>query len=530
VIWSLRDGRVWLAVSPDEDLTLDDIEAEAHLSGYLELDTEVVAEVLVDGKERPVAVVDAARRTGAVAVTVDDDGMAAQVRVHPGGPLAPPLTLDDVRAALDAAGVTHGVDEKALTAVALDKPGTHEVAHGEDPRPGRDGELHYLVEPTHSVRPVPREDGGVDLRAEATLPKVDAGEELAEIVPPEPGRSGWTVRGEELLARPGRHPHLPQHKNVELNEEGTRLVAAIDGLLELTPGRVVVRPDLTVPGDVDFKSGSIDFHGDVVVQGSVRPGFRVKAGGRVVVQGDVDQAEVEAESLVWIRGAAVGADCVIRSRGDVKVRTVKEARVEARGSIFVEREAMDATLLASKDLIFESPRNRLVGGLVVAGREVVAGEIGTVAEVPTRVQVGTDPLIAEEEATLDAERTELQGVIDRLGPTVRPLLEDPTAIDRLGADRRPAAERLIAAYTESDTRLAEVAARIEELHADDDPDAQPRIVVRLALRPGVTLVVGRGRRVVDVPRFRVVAIDVAGGVELIPLERDAATSVRTRKA
>ena len=57
--------------------------------------------------------------------------------------------------------------------------------------------------------------------------------------------------------------------------------------------------------------------------------------------------EIEAESLVWVRGAVVGANCLIRSNGDVKVRTLHEARVEARGNVFVERESMEATILAA---------------------------------------------------------------------------------------------------------------------------------------------------------------------------------------
>ena len=52
-------------------------------------------------------------------------------------------------------------------------------------------------------------------------------------------------------------------------------------------------------------------------------------------------------------------------------------------------------------------------------------------------------------------------------------------------------------------------------------------MARLAIRPGVMLTVRRARRTVDVPRFRVAATEVAGAVELLPLERDAARIPRS---
>jgi uncharacterized protein (DUF342 family) len=522
VIWELRGDDVWLSVAPNEEVTLEDLTAEVEACGYEDVDADALDEALAERQSRRVGVVGTARRPGFLAVTVDEDGMRASVRVYPPGPLAPALTTEDVHAALEAAGVTAGLDEAAIDALALDTSGIHPVAHGVEPVDGVDGDVEFVVEATHEIKPAPREDGGVDLYAAATIPKVRAGELLAHIVPETPGESGWTVRGEELLARKGRPPKLPKAKNVELTDDGTQLVATIDGLLELSHTHVAVRPDLTIPGDVDFESGSVDFHGDVMVNGSVRPGFHVRAGGRVIVAGDVEQAEVEAESLVWVRGAIVGDRCVVRSNGDVKVRTVHEGRVEARGSVFVEKEANEATILASVDLVFESPRNRLVGGTAWVGHEVVAAEIGAVGEIPTRVTVGIDPFTAEEIQTLQADRTTQLATLDRVKASVGQFIDRPEALDALDPDRRSAVARLLTAHESLIDRLAQIEHRLEELQRRGDDETVPRIVARLAMRPGVLLTVRRARRTVDVPRFRVAAVEIAGGLELQPLERDAA--------
>lgn len=522
MIWELRGEDVWLALAPNESVTLDDLVAETELVGYEEVDAEALEALLADRQSRRVAVVGVARHPGAVAVTVDEDGMRAHVRIYPPGAQAPALTWDDVRAALAEAGVTHGIDDAAIEALALDVQGTHVVAHGIEPVDGEDGDVEFVVEATHEIKPAPREDGGVDLYAAATIPKVSAGELLARVKLPTQGTSGWTVRGEELLARNGRPAKLPPTKNVDLTEDGTELVATIDGLLELSYARIAIRPDLTINGDVDFESGSVDFHGDVLVNGSVRPGFRVKAGGRVIISGDVDHAEVEGDSLVWVRGAVVGDRCIVRSNGDVKVRTVHEARVEARGSVFIEKEANDATILASRDLVFESPRNRLVGGTVWVGHEVVAAEIGAVGEIPTRVTVGIDPFTAEEIQALHAEKSAQAATLERVTTSVGQFLEKPELLERLDDDRRSAVTRLLTAHESLVERLDGIERRLEELQRRADDEGQPRIVARLAMRPGVLLTVRKARRTVDVPRFRVAATEVAGAIELVPLERDAA--------
>jgi uncharacterized protein len=522
VIWEQRGEDVWLAVAPNEEVTLEDLLGEAEAVGYEEVDESALADALAERQARRVAVVGTARRLGVVAVVVDEEGMRASVRVYPPGPLAPALTVEDAQAALAAAGVTHGIDEALLAAVPFDRSGSHPVAHGIEAVDGEDGRVDFVVEATHQIKPAPREDGGVDLYAAAEIPKVVAAQLLATITPETPGEPGWTVQGEELLARRGRPAKLPQSKNVTVTEDGTQLVAAIDGLLELSHNRIAVRPDLTINGDVDFESGSVDFHGDVLVNGSVRPGFHVRAGGRVIVSGDVDQAEVEGDSFVWIRGAVVGDRCVIRSNGDVKVRTINEGRIEARGSAFVEREANDATILASRDLVFESPRNRLIGGTAWVGHEVVAAEIGAVGEIPTRVTVGIDPFTAEEIQTLQAERTTQTATLDRVKASVGQFLGKPDVVAGLAADRQAAVNRLVAAHESLVERLAQIEARLTELQRVDEDETRPRVVARLAFRPGVVVTVRRARRSIDVPRFRVAATEVAGAIELVPLERDGA--------
>ena len=204
MIWEQRGDAVWLLLSADEETTFDEALAEAERCGYEEIDVDAIGEVVDLRQSRSVAVVSTQRRPGAVAVTVEDDGMTALLRVYPPGPMAPPMTQDDVQQALEAGGITYGVDEEAVATIPLDRTGSHVVARGTEPVDGTDGEVLFTVPVTTKVVPVARDDGGVDLRAEAEIPSIAKGAVLGHIVPAKKGRPGFTVRGEELLARPGR--------------------------------------------------------------------------------------------------------------------------------------------------------------------------------------------------------------------------------------------------------------------------------------------------------------------------------------
>lgn len=518
--WAVRGDEVWILVDRGEQLDIEQVVREADAAGYEGLDVEEVRRAVAGGESRAIARVGAGS-AGAVSVAVSDDAMTATLHVTAPGPAAAPFTRADVDAALDAAGVRLGVDHLLLASLPLHVSGSYLVASGWAAVPGPDGRVEYALSASSEFRPRARDDGGVDFRAVATIPGVSAGQLLAVLVDPSPGTPGRTVRGDVLPAEPGRPAVLPIGENVVESDDGQRLYAAIDGLLELQGARVSVRPDLVIPGDVDFTTGSVAFAGDVVVRGSVRPGFRVEATGRVVVLGDVEQAEVRAGSLVWVKGAVVGQRSVVRSGGDVKVRTVHEARVEARGSVYVERELADTTVLASVDLVLEAPRNRISGGTAWVGHQVTAGEIGAAGEVATRVIVGVDPFTAELRESLSAERAEHARALERVGDALRPFHADPGLLRRVSQERRRAAERLGAVERSLRARLGEVEARMAELEPRQD-GSEPCVVARRALRPGVVLEMGQARLRLRRTEHQVVATESRGRIAFSPLSRAVA--------
>lgn len=514
--WEVRDDEVWLIVEDDEDVQVEHVVRECDAAGYCALDVLAVQEVLDTLDPKMVARLDERRHAGLLDVHVDHEGRTATLTITPPGDMAEPLTLEDVEAALALAEVRLGIDHMLVNSLALDVAGEYLVATGWDPSSGHDGQVQYVVEPTHEFRPKTRDDGGVDFHAVATIPDVQTGQLLAAVTEPGPGTPGRTVRGDPVPPEPGTAAELPTGDNVTASDDGRRLYAAVDGLLEITAGRVSVRPEYVIDGDVDLETGSVSFSGNIIVRGSVRPGFRVIAGGQVVVMGDVEDAEVRGENLVWVSGAVVGDRSVVQSDGDVKVRTVQHGRVEARRNVFIEREAYDATILAGSNLVLEQPRNRISGGSAWVGQEVLAGEIGTVGGAATRINVGVDPFAAELAETLTAVRAERRGHLDRIETTIAPFVAKPGALAALPDNRRRAVKKLIAIAASLRAQIADLEHRMEDLRPEMD-DSRPRVVARLALRPGVVIAARGSTYAVQRTQHRVAATAIDGQVTLVPL-------------
>src|SRR5690606_12910229 len=126
-------------------------------------------------------------------------------------------------------------------------------------------------------------------------------------------------------------------KNVVLDEERTRLYAVTDGMVTFTDNeKVNVFPVYEVNGDVDYRSGNIDFVGNVVVRGNVISGFRVKAEGDVRITGSVEGAEIIAAGSIDIaEGIVAHNKGFVKAGKTIKCSFIQDANVEAAEDLIV---------------------------------------------------------------------------------------------------------------------------------------------------------------------------------------------------
>jgi len=259
------------------------------------------------------------------------------------------------------------------------------VARGVAPITGDDGTLEWLGE-FFETRALNLPDGSVD-HYHHTRCSVYEGQPLAQLHPPTNGTEGLDVFGHEIASSPGKPFALRLDAGAERHSSDENLlVASRGGQVEFDQGRLGVS-ELRIVKEVDYSVASIDFDGSVEVQGDVGARFEVRGGASVLIHGSVENAEVDSDRQVEIRGPVLGhGEALLVSGSDMLLLSARETEIHCGGQLVVQRELLWCQLEVYGDLCIE--HGRLVGGETRLGGKLVVDELGSREEAQTRIELG----------------------------------------------------------------------------------------------------------------------------------------------
>lgn len=336
------------------------------------------------------------------AVCVSQDEMAAWVVLLPPiGQAAEMPGADVIRMELERARVTYGIDEEKLQAVAQGDQWFKGllIAQGTPPVEGKDGSVedYFSREPVRYLEE--DKSGKVDFRAQKSIQNVFKGAVICEILPPEPGTDGRAVTGRILYAKPVKPAAVPRGSNTAISEDGRQLVAALDGHVVFSSGAFLVKPQLEIESDVDYKTGNIDFFGDVRIRGTVKENFSVRATGAVRIEGAVEAATVEAGGEIVIVNGILGDNkAIIKSRKSVHAKYMEYCVVYAGDSVYADC-ILASQVFCDNMVSAKTGRGVIIGGCLTAGRMVEAVTIGSMSHRRTDIFLGMLPAVKEELST-----------------------------------------------------------------------------------------------------------------------------------
>lgn len=479
---------VWLTVHPPRGkgrpVAATEVYRKIEELGLEGVDHGLITRILREGNANPVLIAIPQPAKLETVVTVSPDGLEAYLTLKEPRE-GRPVRVEELHQALREAGITYGIDQQALENIIInlqyDAPVL--VARGLAPVNGKDATVEYLFQrPGSQGEQLPETSEKVDYRDLSRIPSVYAGQLLARRIPPTPGRPGMTVRGEPLPPREARNLRLIAGSNVELSEDGNSLYATTEGRVVETRGTISVSPVHVVYGDVDYSTGNIDFAGCVIVAGSVKGGFRVRAEGSVEIRSNVEDAIIEAGGNVTVRGGYIGKNRgIIRSGGDVVVKFIENGHVIARGDVLVGHAVMHSQVTSGGRVVV-SGKGYVTGGVVRARTSIRAKTVGSRVETRTQLEIGINFSVYEachsKEYTLEDKREKLTRV-DR----VLALLEQRPEMEREGARRlRLAREQLVG-------DIGELEKEIEELKSSSRWRWGGYLEVTESINPGTRLII-----------------------------------------
>lgn len=242
---------------------------------------------------------------------IADAPMAAQLKPHLTLSLGTTVTVQEIEQALEARGVTYGIDQAAIAeAVARADGQSVVVARGTPMVPGIHGHLRWLATAPSSEHDPEERVNHLERYKPLT---VEAETRLAVAELPVQGQPGRTVFDEEVPAPVVDEFRVVAGPGVRLEDDGT-VIATIAGrpaeVLRSRYAVVKVMPVYVHQGNVDRSSGNLHVKGDLIITGDVSHSMQVTAGGNIMIMGHVTQATVKARGAVKIHGNCIASSIV----------------------------------------------------------------------------------------------------------------------------------------------------------------------------------------------------------------------------
>jgi len=329
-----------------------------------------------------------------VNLSISDDKMEAYLDIIPGGGGPESVDLAYIQSLLEAQNIQYGVNKETLMQVA--EKAVHKirqdhvlVARGKMPVKGAPSYIRLKDRLFKSGDPRPKdtESSTVDYRMVSPFVMVQKGEPLGKRMKETPGTEGCNIFGDAV--QPGKKEISQLEAGEHTHWKEDVVYASVAGRFLLEKKVFSVTATLQIEGDVDYSTGHISFAGDVIIQGEIKDGFRVAAGGSVHIMKTLDASEVLCRKDLIIDGGIKGRNSgMIRVQGRVETRFVENCHLEAYQGLAVKSSILDSEVYSQGIVQVGEKKGALVGGILYAQKGLETVNLGSQRNSHTRIFCG----------------------------------------------------------------------------------------------------------------------------------------------
>ncbi|MBF0468829.1 MAG: DUF342 domain-containing protein [Desulfamplus sp.] len=202
--------------------------------------------------------------------------------------------------------------------------------------------------------------------------------------------------------------------NTRLSDDKLKIFATADGQPHLDiMGTVSVFSEMHIQGDVDHSTRDLNFSGNIIVNGAVKAGVRIKCAGLTVHS--VEGAQINLTGDLDVSSGIINSD-IVNVQGNVHAQYINNSRVKALGDIVVQKEITDSELFSGGQCI--NANGLITSSFINARKGVESGRIGTEKSSPSKLEVGTegiiDMMVADLYERADKKRYQIKELHDEL--------------------------------------------------------------------------------------------------------------------
>lgn len=361
---------------------------------------------------------------GEIVIEADEQELFAYLTFTPSASLTK-LEEQHLKSALTDAGIVFGLDVEAIRKVTGSRKtlSREVIARGIPGKYGKPPKLDYKfpVDP-YQIKGAKDDSEKVDYRDRGQLPYVQKGELLAVLIPGTDPIPGTSVTGREIKATIVMASGLEPGWNVVVEDE--RYLAKINGGPRLDDrGRIEVAESWVIRGDIDIRTGNIDYPGNVDIKGVVNPGFEVQAKS-IRVYGVENRSKLDARDEIVISGGILGG--TVNAGGSLRARFINNANVNCGSNVDVQLSIVNSEINSGGKVSAQT----IIGGTVTALYGIECVNLSSGANRST-VIFGIDPIKQVKVSDLVKRKVEIEGQIQQVSESIAPLVKKLDEVDKL---------------------------------------------------------------------------------------------------
>lgn len=222
---------------------------------------------------------------------------------------------------------------------------------------------------------------------------VQKGECIGDEIPELPGINGLNLLGKEIPYPNTIINNLKLGNNVVV--KSGRIYSEIEGSLKIVDDIIQVEPVLDISNDVDYKTGDIDFHGDILVKNSIRENFVVNSGRDILVGDSIEPTNINCGNNINVQHGIFGDNKhTIECKGSVTALHIENSQINACKLITVENGIVNSKVNTLDKMII-GEKSSIVGGLYRIQNGIITGNVGNESGIETKLFLGIDYVIED---------------------------------------------------------------------------------------------------------------------------------------
>lgn len=418
-------------------------------------------------------------------ISVDPNCTTAFMTIEPPENGGLEMTLDKALAAVAEKGISFGLMKKEIeTAVKEKRYGENIcIARWKPPVDGEDGKIEYYFRRDSTIKPTEDEHGKVDFKNLGLVRNIYKGTAIAKITLPTQGTPGTDIMGKNVTQKVGIAAKFTVGKGTELVNDGTEIVATLDGNLVYSSGAFSVEETLVIRGDVDVSSGNIDFIGDVIIKGNVLEGFAVTSKKNVSINGSVTNGTITAEGNITVKLGSINST-LHSEHGSIKLDFCENSKLYAEQNIEAA-SFVGGEVFAGKNII-AGGKGIMMGGKYTALENITASVIGSESYAKTMITLGNNAILTEEMENAQHTIAAYEDKLDQLGKIIATLTE-MAKTSKLSPDREQMKVNAMRSRFQIQGEIKRLNARIKEIETTLERKQNLSVSCKKAFYPGVTL-------------------------------------------